>query len=534
MKNLFFSFFLFLFCFGCSKKESPSSLEIPKKPNIIVLITDQERYPIHWPIDWVQKNLPSRVRLEKNGLTFHRAYTAASECSPSRAVIMTGEHFPINQVARTFITPLPTEKELLDLGSLLTEKAGYEVVWKGKWHLSYSVNGGDSWSQQDISYLQQSYNLKDWNPPDAGNALQTIQKIYQGQPISGLATLGGGYANNDGRYVSGPSGDPKQTPGYGESVLDYLAKKASTPANEREPFCLFISLVNPHDVWVYPGSWEAAGYKKEDFANLGIVLPSNYNDDLTQKPSVQKLSRSAFDKVSPLQDLQQEKEYVNFYAYLHRVVDAQIGKILDALEELGLREDTVIIRTSDHGELGLSHGMREKAFVAYEEVIHVPFIVSNPKMYPTPQETKSFYCHLDLMPTLAELAGIPNASSYGKGISIVPVLKDPTVSVQNSILFTYDDNFYLPPNTPGWRIRAIREDDWTYAVYFTEDGSQFEYEMYNLKNDPGQLVNLLYGDIPQETLNEASRLHLQLEQKIDQAQALPEGISWPSQPLSNP
>jgi len=528
--------FLFLFLLpGCSKKEHPqesSSPPLPKKPNIIVLMTDQERYPVHWPDDWVEKNLPARMKLQNHGLTFQRAYTAASECSPSRAVIMTGEHFPINQVAQTFITPLPTEKQLIDIGSLLSEKAGYEVVWKGKWHLSYSVNGGDNWSQEDIPHLQQSYNLKDWNPPDAGNALQTVQAIYHSSPISGLSTLGGGYANNDVRYVSGPSGDPKQTPGYGESVIDYLKKKASTPVNEREPFCLFISLVNPHDVWVYPMAWEEAGYKKEDFANLGIDLPTNYNDDLTKKPSVQRLSRQAFDKASPLSNFDQMKDYVNFYAYLHQVVDSQIGKIIETLDFLGLSEDTIIIRTADHGEMGLSHGMREKAYVVYEEVIHVPFVISNPKLFPTPQTTQSFYCHLDLLPTLAELAGVPNASSYGKGVSIVPVLKDPNASVQDSILFTYDDKFYLPPHTPEWHIRAIRESDWTYAVYYSEDGG-FEYEMYNLKNDPEQLMNLLYGDVAPEVLEEASRLHQELKKKIDLAEALPKNIHWPSKPLED-
>ena len=69
--------------------DSPSNL--PQTPNIIVLMTDQERYHTHWPKGWVEANLPAFVRLQRHGLTFHRAYTAASECSPSRAVMMTGE-----------------------------------------------------------------------------------------------------------------------------------------------------------------------------------------------------------------------------------------------------------------------------------------------------------------------------------------------------------------------------------------------------------------------------------------------------------
>ena len=79
--------------------DSPSNL--PQTPNVIVLMTDQERYHTHWPAGWVEANLPAFVRLQRHGLTFHRAYTAASECPPSRAVMMTGEFAPMNRVART-------------------------------------------------------------------------------------------------------------------------------------------------------------------------------------------------------------------------------------------------------------------------------------------------------------------------------------------------------------------------------------------------------------------------------------------------
>ena len=166
---------------------------------------------------------------------------------------------------------------------------------------------------------------------------------------------------------------------------------------DRKPFCLFISLVNPHDVWVYPTVWEKAGYKKEDFANMGIDLPSNYADDLSTKPSVQLKARQAYNKQSPLKDPQAEKEYVNFYAYLNKKVDEHIVKILDTLDATGLTDDTIIIRTADHGELGLSHGMREKAYTVYEEMIHIPLIISNPKLFPNPRTTDALYCHLDLL-----------------------------------------------------------------------------------------------------------------------------------------
>jgi arylsulfatase A-like enzyme len=542
-KWLNFSKYLFIVTFtltfmGCStqneqKTKSSKSFSKAKKPNIIVILTDQERYPTHWPTDWAEKNLISNVRLRKNGLFFTKAYTAACECTPSRAVLTTSEHYPINKVPSTPSKKgLPSGDDLMDIGSLLKAHTNYDVVWKGKWHLTPPLEGGYNWTEKDVANIQEKYDLYGWTPPDAGNAIMEFEKNVGGTFFDGLSTLGGGYANNDFRYLHGAAEKKaKETPGWGDGVLDYLKKVAAEKPEDRKPFCLFISLVNPHDVWVYPTLWEKAGYKKEDFENLGINLPDNFLDDLKTKPSVQLKAREAYNKQSPLKDAQAEKEYVNFYAYLNKKIDSDIVKILDTLDETGLTDDTIIIRTADHGELGLSHGMREKAYTVYEEMIHIPLIISNPKLFPNPRTSDAFYCHLDLLPTIAELVGVPESAQYGKGISLVPVMNNEVESVQDSILFTYDDNFFLPEDVPGGHIRAIRKDNWVYAIYYSEDGSHFEYEMYDLKNDPGQLHNLLYGKIAAENIAKANELHRNLKEKIDQAQALPVGFPWPQNPF---
>lgn len=517
-----------------STKETNSTPSDSKKPNIVVILTDQERYPTHWPEGWAKEHLKASERLKKNGLYFTHAYTAACECTPSRAVIYSGEHYPVNKIPSTPPSGdgLPTGKQLMDIGTLLKAHAGYDVVWKGKWHLSPPLKGGHDWTREDITNVESRYQIYRWNPPDAGTAITEHIKQADGTTYDGLKTLGGGWANNDGRFLEGMTpGDEKQLPGFGESILDYIAEVASVPANERKPFCLFISFVNPHDVWVYPKHWEAAGYNQKEFANVGISLPDNYEDNLTTKPSVQLKARTAFNKLSPLKDTVEEKEYINFYAYLTKQVDQKVDAVLDALDKAGLTEDTIIIRSADHGELGLSHGMREKAYTVYEEMVHIPLIISNPKLYPEGKTTDAFYCHLDLLPTIAELAQVPDSHQYGKGTSIVPVIKDPTASVQDSILFTFDDVFFLPKDVPGGHIRAIREGDWTYAVYYSEDGSHFEYEMYNIKEDPSQLHNLVFKDVTPEMAKEANRLHKKLKEKIDHSQALPKDFPWPAKPF---
>lgn len=335
-------------------------------------MTDQERFPRHWPEGWAEANLPAMARLKRNGLSFNRAYTAAAECSPSRAVMLTSQHSNVNQVAITLKEPgLPTKTQLVNVASLLQQYTDYVVSWKGKWHLSFPLQSNEGWTAADIAGMADRYGPLFWNPPDAGTSAGG----------EGISTLGGGIPNNDGRYVMGPDADdPGQTPGYGQSVLDFLAEIGSTPRAKRRPFCLFVSLVNPHDIGYFPNGREEGGYKLEDFANLGIPLPGNANDDLLTKPSVQLRFRNDHDSTAPVDGPTQWSNYVNFYAYLHKVVDQHIGTVLDALDEWDLTDDTIVLRLADHGEMGLSHGLRQKSYNVYEETIHVPLIAYNPRL----------------------------------------------------------------------------------------------------------------------------------------------------------
>jgi arylsulfatase A-like enzyme len=511
------------------------SSAVLKAPNIIVLMTDQERHHMHWPQGWAEKNLPGMQRLKRHGLYFNRAYTAVTQCSPSRAVMMTGRFAPVNRVTRTFLWPGLVEKDRqANIASLLKEKAGYETVWKGKWHLSYAANAapgnsGEDWTSDDIAAMEKKYGWSQWNPPDGGNAIERWQPTQFGR-FDGLSTLGGATADNDSRYINGPYASRSgQTPGFGESAVEFLKNRAPKLG---KPFCLFISLINPHDVYVYPSTWKEAGYELEAFAGLGVELPPNYADDLSTKPRIQKATREAYDKFAPLRTPQERREYVNFYAYLNKLVDKHVMTVLNTLEETGLMDKTIIIRMADHGEGGMSHGLREKAYTVYEEMIHIPLIIHNPKLYPEPVQTEAFYDHLDLLPTVLDLAGVANPNSYALGSSIVPVIKDASRTVRDHTLFSFDDLFFIPPHFPNVHIRAIRSGDWTYAVYFDAAGGGIEYELYNIKSDPLQLKNLAYGTPKADVRKEWSRQHRILTRSLIEASNLPDSFAWPLDPES--
>jgi choline-sulfatase len=499
-----------------------------RRPNLVLLFTDQERAFQHWPPGWAEQHLPSMRRLQQHGLTFRRAHTAACECTPSRATLLTGTYPSVTGVTQTFATSLVGAGVSLqtfqhNLGKLLTG-AGYDVIYKGKWHESLAVRGADNWSAEDVTFLAERYGLPGWTPPDAGNSLT--------EP----STAGGGTANNDGRFVRGVTpGATGQVQGYGESVLDFLATRA--PGGP--PFCLFVALVNPHDIGFFPSTWQQAGYRYTDFMGLGIDLPSNFADPLDTKPKVQGWFRGGFDGYEPLANSQAQRDYVNFYAYLHTVVDRDITAMLDALDARGLTEDTLVFRFADHGEMGLSHGLRQKVFTGYEETIHIPLCISNPRLYPVPVETDAFASLVDLLPTLAGIAGVPPAelARYGAaGVDLAPVLADPATKVQDSILFSCDDGgsfeqmFGPMPAGTAQSLRCVREGNWMYAVYFSLDGKSIEYELYNLADDPEELRNLAFEPSrPGSELDtERQRLHRLLTERASAANALPAGFPWPA------
>ena len=203
----------------------------------------------------------------------------------------------------------------------------------------------------------------------------------------------------------------------------------------------------------YPNSWnqpnpnsddkECRNYLGFDF-DQGITVPASATeDDLETKPTCQKQALDLMAaSLGTLVTRRNQIDYVNFYAGLIKQVDEQIGLILDAVPD-EIYDNTIIIFASDHGEMGLSHGgLRQKAFVMYEEAVNVPLIIHNPTLFPTPQTTNAYASLIDLMPTLATLAQVPDRQDwifYGTDLS--PLLTAPDEPVQNEILFTFDDTY---------------------------------------------------------------------------------------------
>jgi arylsulfatase A-like enzyme len=500
------------------------SESMPERPsNIVVLITDQQRAPQHWPEDpaWHEQLMPNDAELRRTGMSFTRAFAATAMCSPSRATFLTGRYpsrhgvtltmtegdlfpdkanvpdvlrtvarlaasgeVPRGRLANRFVRGTlrlgpksGNEPELKagteTLASLLRER-GYHVAFKGKWHLSKPI-GGNGWSAADAERIERDYGFAEWEPPDAGGDAKA-------------ATFGGG---NAGTTHEGWDED------YTRQMERWLSQ-AQLP----EPFCLVFSLVNPHDVLGYPSSFVQGGYSAADFRGLDVPLPATIDEDLRDKPTVHslmKLGQTAY--IGGLDDRAAQQDYVNFYAHLHRVVDEKIGRLLAALGDPGdpgsLRSRTVIARISDHGELGMSHGgLRQKMFNTYEESIRVPFVISNPVLFPEPRQSDALVSLVDLVPTLLGLSGRPGDPERFDGIDLGPLVRAESAAVRDAVLFTYDDHqagtaFQNVSGQPN-RIRCVRDSRWKYAVYLDPSGeTPPEFELYDLETDPDEALNLV-------------------------------------------
>ena len=514
--------------------------DLKKKPNLLIIITDQEREVMHWPEGWAEANLPARTRLMKNGLRFTRAQCNTAACSPSRATFFTGlypaQHGVKNVLqcnkpndrAQNLLPVLPSH--LPNLATILRE-GGYHVVLKGKFHLSRPVAYNNAikrhyWSGRDVVHMRERYGFDGWNPPDMSDPMN-------------LSDLGGGAINNDGRFVDGSGTSAGLLRPFDELYRESAVHFLNSYDGDK-PFCLIVALVNPHDVQEYPGrgvrgmsvspTFAKGGYRLEDFADLPIDVPPNLVDDLSTKPSVQRSFRQLLEiGTGHTRTRTRQLNYARFYAYLNQQVDAQIGKLLTALDANGLTDDTLVIRTSDHGELGMAHGMRQKFYNAYRETLSVPLIFSNPRLYPEPKTTDAFAGLIDVLPTLATIADVPEPQRFHfKGRDLTPVLANPAASVQDVLHFTYEDDAF--PVTGADCIRAIVEDGWKYAVYYDPfTGCPTEYEMYDLRQDPLELTNLAYPT-NRTVVSEMqrARLHNRLIDVMREQGTMPDEIEWPA------
>ncbi len=392
--------------------------DVMQKPNFLIIIVDEERFPPVYENEeikaWRKKYLKAQNFLRNNGLEFNNHYTGSTACSPSRGTLYTGQYPSLHGVSQTSgVAKGDFDEDMfwLDrntvptIGDYLVE-AGYKTFWKGKWHasqadiiipdthnsfLSYnSINGAPEEKKEKI-YLNANrlneYGFDGWIGPEP----------FGSEPHNSGSSASVGI---DGRDEI-----------YSEQVANLIRSldvdKSDGKDLEDKPWAIVCSFVNPHDIAL---SGEISkldplfDFKVDNSVPIIPKAPTS-NENLSTKPKAQSSYREVYPKA--LQPLIDTDFYRRLYYSLQLQVDEEMNKVLKALISSSFYQDTIVLFTSDHGEMLGSHGgLYQKWYQAYEEAIHVPLIIHNPSLFKEAKQISTLTSHVDILPTILGLADI--------------------------------------------------------------------------------------------------------------------------------
>ena len=410
---------------------APSAPAKGKGPNILIILCDEMRFPPYYESDFTRQfreaHLEFQNTLLANGLDFHRHYIMSAACVPSRACLVTGHYPSLHGTSQTYAgakEAFDPDVFWLDPNSVPTfgnyfRAAGYLTFWIGKWHVSNadmvvpgtheplpSFDPETGARDPDKEKLYKAANRLDpfgfagWIGPEShgGNAIKdtgsSVPSVKPGQPIE-----------YRGRDIS-----------FAEQATELIQELDRHP--QSAPWLVVCSFVNPHDIACY-GMFTRPPILGFEFAideSLDPPVPAaadlftdsfdlTRQDDLTTKPAAQKSYRDTYHVwMNPVLD---DDPYLRYYYQLHKDVDGEMMKVFNALQNSRYKDNTIVVFTSDHGEMLLAHGgMHQKMYQAYDETTRVPLMIWYPKLIAGPRSFDTLTSHADFVPTLLGLAGI--------------------------------------------------------------------------------------------------------------------------------
>lgn len=414
----------------------------PRRPNILLIVSDQQRSWVDLPD---RLPLPSLSALRRAGTGFRNHYSHTAPCAPARAVLYTGQHTQANGVVAN-----PGSGESPDLspdiptlGTML-RAAGYRTFYKGKWHLSTIKAQRQGALFATSRDALEPYGFSDYT--------------YDGDPT--------GYAWTGYTQDAAIAADAV-------ALLDRLDREADGGA----PWFCAVNFVNPHDIMFFDATGEQS--RTRTVSNLisplkgappavpyldawDLPLPRSFTDDLYDKPESHRLEAAYLDLIygkMPKDDLRAWKANQSYYFNCIRDLDARLGQVLAAVRERpAMRDNTVIVFTSDHGERAGAHGLRQKGGDIYKENLRVPLVITHPDAKGG-VETDALSSTIDLAPTLLGFAGA-DASTWPalSGVDIGETVGNAsarTARDHRGILFNYEVRIRWSLEKTAERLKAI-------------------------------------------------------------------------------
>ncbi len=395
-----------------------------KRPNIIFILSDDHRWDHLSILDHPFIKTPQLDRMARQGVLFENAFVTTSLCSPSRACFLTGLYAHSHGVKNNLTPWNNSNVTFLEM----LKSFGYDTAFIGKWHMPGELpelKGVDHF----VTFTVQGGQGRYFDCP----------LVVNGKPE--------------------PSRKPYITEELTDRSLEFIEKSRDNP------FCLFLAHKAAHHQFLPPP--EYAGMYDE----VELNLPPEADPWITTTKG-----HMFYGTLGPM-----SLQYRNYCETL-TALDAEIGRVLDKVEEMGIAEDTAIIYAGDNGYFWGEHGLVDKRW-PYEESIRAPYIVQYPRLISRPGiRADQMITNVDLAPTALEMAGV-RPPDYMEGESHRRILLDPSASGREAWLYEYFRDY--PYNVPSHF--AVRTKTHMYIEYTTGRGP----ELYNIVKDPREKKNLI-------------------------------------------
>lgn len=449
------------------------------RPNLLYIFTDQQRVDTLACYGNHQIETPALNGLAEDSFVFENAYVSQPVCSPARATMLTGL-WP--HTAGVPSCNVPLAADVPTIAEMLPDE--YDTAFMGKWHLGDEIfpqHGFRTWVGTEDQYRrgysesEQLAEVSDYHHFLADNGHAPDMELL-GQEVFSR------------HYAASLPEECTKAWYLGERASEYIRRQGD------DPFALCVSYLEPHP----PHTGPLNDYYDPDSLPVG---PAFMRQPPFDAPLLVRLM-AAFYMQSENYGLDLRTE-AGWRALMARywgnitLVDRSVGKILKALEESGKADDTIVVFTSDHGELMGDHGILGKTLM-YEESIKVPMLLRAPMVEQPPRRVGGRFSHIDLVPTLIDLLGIEERAGL-QGRSRVPVL-------QARDNLDSDDVFIEWSGADGHARAGLGEAEpnqsmvHQYRTIVTSDGWKLNLygkgqgELYELNSDPFELENLYHQD----------------------------------------
>lgn len=457
----------------------PAAVRAADRPNVLLICVDDLK-PLLGCYDTPVVQSPNIDRLAARGVLFERAYCNQAVCAPSRNSLMTGlrpQTIGIYDLPTNFRQGAPESVTVAQY----FQQHGYRTEALGKiMHVGHG-NFED----------QASWSVPHWRPKGGGYQLPASTATTRPANVGGPRGVATECADvPDAAYADGMIAD------------EAIARLRAACAQPAEPFFLAVGFLKPHLPFVAPKKyWDL--YERSSFEPPRQQTPPEGAPTFAPTTWGELRQYSDIPEIGPL-SADQQRQLIHGYHAAVSYMDAQLGRVLDALDQTGFARNTIVVLWGDHGwHLG-DHGMWCK-HTNYEQAARIPLIVAVPGTARSGVRTGALAETVDIYPTLCELAGLPAPQGLD-GSSFAPILKDSAATTKDAILHVYPRSQLLG--------RAVRTDRYRLVEWkkIGEAADSAELELYDYETDPDETKNLA-GDKPETVAQLRAILATQPEAK---------------------